>query len=60
MCQDTELLGDILRTELNYLQSSWKGQLGRPTVVVTVKSQLLGKAIGNRVLSKFPLYFFKD
>lgn len=35
MANDSDLAMDIFANEINFLQSSWRNQLGRPLVVVT-------------------------
>ncbi|KAG8238503.1 hypothetical protein J437_LFUL017801, partial [Ladona fulva] len=38
IASDYELMIDIFKSEINFLKSSWQNMLGRPLVVMTVKS----------------------
>lgn len=42
LASDNDLLLDIFKSELNFLKSSWQHMLGRPVVVVTIRSIHLG------------------
>uniref|UniRef100_A0A023F525 Phosphorylase b kinase regulatory subunit n=1 Tax=Triatoma infestans TaxID=30076 RepID=A0A023F525_TRIIF len=37
IASDNELVIDIFKSEINFLKSSWKNILGRPTVILTMK-----------------------
>ncbi|CAG0913697.1 unnamed protein product [Notodromas monacha] len=41
IASDFDLLLDILKNEINFLQSAWQHQLGRPLVVMTLKNSQL-------------------
>lgn len=50
IASDYELMIDIFKGEINFLKSSWQNMLGRPLVVMPVKSGHLGKhKIKNRM-----------
>ncbi|XP_073998060.1 probable phosphorylase b kinase regulatory subunit alpha isoform X1 [Rhodnius prolixus] len=38
IASDNELVIDIFKAEINFLKSSWKNILGRPTVILTMKN----------------------
>jgi len=42
IASDYELMIDIFKSELNFLKSSWQNMLGRPLVVMAMKSIHLG------------------
>lgn len=41
---DHELMIDILKSEINFLKSSWQNMLGRPLVIINMKSMHLGES----------------
>ena len=53
IASDNNLLLDILKSEINFLKSSWQHMLGRPVVVVAIRDFHLGRY--RSVLSVFLL-----
>lgn len=43
IASDHELMIDIFKSEINFLKSSWQNMLGRPLVILNLKSIHLGK-----------------
>ncbi|KAF4523628.1 hypothetical protein B566_EDAN010137 [Ephemera danica] len=54
IASDYELMIDIFKSEINFLKSSWQNMLGRPLVVMTVRSMHLG--IHPVIISYFPSF----
>lgn len=42
IASDYELMVDTLKTEINFLKSSWQNLLGRPLVVLSLSEMHLG------------------
>lgn len=47
IASDYELMIDIFKGEINFLKSSWQNMLGRPLVVMPLKSIHLGTVKSN-------------
>lgn len=45
IASDHELMIDILKSEINFLKSSWQNMLGRPLVIINMKSMHLGEEL---------------
>lgn len=47
IASDLDLLLDIFKTELNFLQYTWKHMLGRPIVTLEINQSFLGNGSGS-------------
>ena len=45
IASDLDLLLDIFKTELNFLQSQWRNMLGRPIVTLELNKSFLGNIL---------------